>query len=50
MDFLTDKGIHRALTENHIRLLTLRPGLLNEPIHGELEHIPLSANHAYEAL
>ncbi|KAF1828623.1 HET-domain-containing protein, partial [Decorospora gaudefroyi] len=50
MDLLTDKGIHRPLTEDRIRLLTLLPGLLNDPIYGELEHVSLSAKHTYEAL
>jgi hypothetical protein len=50
MDLLTDKVIHWPLTEDHIRLLTLRPGLLNDPIYGELEHVSLSAKHSYEAL
>jgi hypothetical protein len=50
MDLLKDKGIHRPLTEDCIRLLTLLPGLLNDPIYGELEHVSLSAKHTYEAL
>ena len=50
MDILKDKGIHRPLTEDCIRLLTLLPGLLNDPIYGELEHVSLSAKHTYEAL
>lgn len=50
MDLLTDTRTHRPLTGDNIRLLTLQPGLLNDPIHCQLEQVSLSAGHAYEAL
>ncbi|PMD61292.1 uncharacterized protein K444DRAFT_526233, partial [Hyaloscypha bicolor E] len=33
-----------------IRLLTLQPGLFNDPIHCQLEQVSFSTGHAYEAL
>ncbi|KAH8800161.1 heterokaryon incompatibility protein-domain-containing protein [Xylogone sp. PMI_703] len=50
MDLLTDRRTHRPLTGDDIRLLTLQPGLFNDPIHCQLEQVSLSAGHAYEAL
>ncbi|OXV07873.1 hypothetical protein Egran_04363 [Elaphomyces granulatus] len=41
---------HRPLTGDNIRLLILRPGSLNVPIHCQLEQVSLSDGHAYEAL
>lgn len=50
MDLLTDMRTYRPLTGDNIRLLTLQPGLFNDPIHCQLEQVSLSAGHAYEAL
>jgi hypothetical protein len=50
MDLLTDRRTHQPLTRDIIRLLTLQPGLFNNPIHCQLEQVSLSARHAYEAL
>ena len=50
MEPLTDRRTHRPLTRDNIRLLTLQPGLFNDPIHCQLEQVSLSAGHAYEAL
>jgi hypothetical protein len=50
MEPLTDRRTHRPLTRDNIRLLTLQPGLFNDPIHCQLEQVSLSAGHAYKAL
>ncbi|PMD17924.1 hypothetical protein NA56DRAFT_578071, partial [Hyaloscypha hepaticicola] len=50
MDPLTDGRTHRPLTRDNIRLLTLQPGLFNDPIHCQLEQVSLRAGHTYEAL
>lgn len=50
MDLLTDRRTHQPLTGDIIRLLTLQPGLFNDPIHCQLEQVSLSAGHSYEAL
>jgi hypothetical protein len=50
MEPLTDRRTHRPLTGDNIRLLTLQPGLFNDPIYCQLEQVSLSARHAYEAL
>jgi hypothetical protein len=50
MDPFTNRRTHRPLTGDNIRVLTLQPGLFNNPIHCQLEQISLSAGRAYEAL
>jgi hypothetical protein len=50
MDLLTDRRTHQPLTGDIICLLTLQPGLFNDPIHCQLEQVSLSAGHSYEAL
>lgn len=41
---------HRPLIGDNIRLLILRPGSFDDPIHCQLEQVSLSDGHAYEAL
>lgn len=41
---------HRPLIGDNIRLLILRPGSFNDPIHCQLEQVSLNDGHAYEAL
>ena len=41
---------HQPLIGDNIRLLILRQGSFDDPIHCQLEQVSLSDEHAYEAL
>jgi hypothetical protein len=50
MEPLRERRTHQSLTRDNIRLLTLQPGLFNDPIYYQLKQVSLIARHAYKAL